>query len=253
MATDLLPVLYRIEESYGWSVGMRAVTHALLAGLALPAGPILEVGCGGGHLLAELRGGFPGHTICGADLDPRALAHAHTRLPAQVDVLQAPLQRLPFADHSFALLLALDAFDQQGVALAAALAESRRLLRPGGWLVVRVSAHRLLYGAHDLAFRTNRRYAKRELVHSLAAHGFRPHRVTYANFLVGGPVAVWRLLQRWRLLPWHPAIYTDRTANAVVAWALRGEARWLRRHDLPVGLSLWAVAEKKTAGVGSGV
>src|SRR5690606_42058288 len=43
---SLLPLLYAGDESYGWSEGMRAVTHALLANVTLPEGAVAEAGCG---------------------------------------------------------------------------------------------------------------------------------------------------------------------------------------------------------------
>jgi SAM-dependent methyltransferase len=267
-AAELLPELYRTEPDDGWSAGMHAITHALLDGIAdgagLPAGPILEVGCGGGQFLAELCARYPQRAVYGVDLHPLALAHAQARPAAPVTdhqsavtgqqsavtsqqsaLVQAPLQRLPFPASTFALVLALDSFDQQGVDLAAALAESHRLLCPGGRLLLRVSAHPRLYGAHDRAFHTGRRYTRLELIQALTAAGFALHRVTYANLLLGAPVAIQRLLQRWGLLAWQPGLYTHPAAHEAVALALRLEAHWLHRLNLPIGLSLWAVAERE--------
>jgi hypothetical protein len=141
-------------------------------------------------------------------------------------------------------VLALDVFDQQGVEMATALAESHRVLQPSGALLLRVSAHPWLYGAHDQAFHTGRRYTRRELIQMLNAQGFTLRRMTYANFLLGAPVAGLRLLQRWRLLSWKPGLYHSPEANRLIAAALALEAHLLRHIDLPVGLSLWAVAEK---------
>lgn len=223
---------------------MRRVTHALTANLELPPGPVLEIGCGGGQLLADLQARWPQRTILGADLHPLALAYAR-RHARTVGLAQTALPDLPYADNTFALLLALDVFDQEGVELAAALAAGRRVLRPGGLLVLRVSAHPRLFGAHDRAFHTGRRYTWRELSHALASQGYTLRRVTYANFVLGAPVAGLRLLQRTQWVPWQPGLYSSPLANCVVAAALLLEAQWLCRANLPVGLSLWAIAEKE--------
>jgi SAM-dependent methyltransferase len=161
-------------------------------------------------------------------------------------LIRAPLQRLPWPDATFALILALDVFDQTGVDLTAALAESYRLLAPGGYLLLRLSAHPWLYGPHDVAFRTGRRMTRRQIETALRDAGFGVTRVTYANMTLGGPVAALRLLQRARLAPWSPAPYRYRFANAVAARLLRREAAWLRHADLPVGLSLCVVGAKST-------
>jgi SAM-dependent methyltransferase len=239
----MLPALYDADASAGWSRGMRDITRTLLAGLALPAGPVLEIGCGGGQILADLQAAWPQRAVLGADLHPLALAHAQRRAP-YAGLSQAALPRLPYAADRFTLVLALDVFDQQGVEMATALAESHRVLQPGGALLLRVSAHPWLYGAHDQAFHTGRRYTRRELIQMLNAQGFTLRRMTYANFLLGAPVAGQRLLQRWRLLSWKPGLYHSPEANRLIAAALALEAHLLRHIDLPVGLSLWAVAEK---------
>ncbi len=240
---SLLPTLYHTPPSSGWNMGMRLVTQSMLAGLALPGGPVLEVGCGGGQILADLRAQWPQRAVLGADLHPLALSYAHRRVQRAL-LVQAALQSLPYAADTFALVLALDLFDQVGVALDAALAESHRVLQPGGLLMVRVSAHPWLFGEHDRAFHTGRRYTLRELVAAMRVQGFVVRRITYANFVLGAPVAVMRLLQRWGLLSWDPGIYEDEFANALIAGALTLEARLLQRMNLPVGLSLWAIGEK---------
>ncbi len=244
MAAAMLPHLYDGDESQGWSAGMRTVTHALLASVTLPPGPILEIGCGGGQLLAELQSAHPDRTVCGVDLHPLALAHAALRQGPHAVLSQAVLPQLPWATNTFALVLGLDVFDQQGVSLAAALAESYRVLRPGGALLLRVSAHPWLYGAHDVAFHTGRRYTCAEVSAALGDNGLELHRITYANAGLALPVGVLRLAQRWGILPWQPSIYGRDGLHQVAAWALAEEAAWLRHADLSLGLSLCAVARQ---------
>jgi SAM-dependent methyltransferase len=243
MAAAMLPHLYDGDESQGWSAGMRAITHALLASVTLPTGPILEIGCGGGQLLAELQTAHPDRAVYGVDLHPLALAHAAQR-QAQVTLSQAALPQLPWANQTFALVLGLDVFDQQGVDLAAALAESHRILRPDGALVLRVSAHPWLFGAHDVAFHTGRRYTRGEVTTALVDNGFELHRLTYANAGLALPVGLLRLAQRWGFLSWQPSIYGRDGLHQVAARVLAEEAAWLHHADLALGLSLCAVARK---------
>jgi ubiquinone/menaquinone biosynthesis C-methylase UbiE len=223
---------------------MRTVTHALLANVTLPEGAVVEVGCGGGQLLAELQQRYPERLVIGADLHPLALAHARTSVRSLVALTQASLLQLPLAENEVALLAAMDVFDQQGVELDAALAEGYRLLCPDGALVMRVSAHPSLYGAHDLAFQTGQRYTRGQLRDALQQAGFVVQRLTYANAVLSLPVAAMRLAQRWSVLPFDAATYQQADFHQVARWLLHQEAAWLYHADLPWGLSLCAVARK---------
>jgi SAM-dependent methyltransferase len=244
----LLLALYRNEERSGWSVGMRAITRSLIAQATLPDGPAAELGCGGGHVLAELGSLLPGRLLTGMDLHPQALSHAAQVTGDAAHLTQAHLHRLPWPDDAFALLLALDALDQRGVRLTLALREAWRVLAVDGVLLLRVSAGPWLLGPHDVAFNTGRRYTRRTLDQALRRTGFTPERVTYANSVLAAPIAALRLLQRWRLLPFAPSLYNTPGIDALLAAALRCEARWLERHDLPAGLSLYVAARKSARG-----
>jgi ubiquinone/menaquinone biosynthesis C-methylase UbiE len=239
-----LPTLYQLDRTNGWSSGMRAITHALLANQALPPGPLLELGCGSGIFNLQLSEAYPERAIIGVDLHPLALAYANTVVAPPPKLTRADLQCLPFPAGTFSAIIALDTFDQQGVNLLAALGESWRLLQARGMLILRVSAHAWLQGTHDIAFNTGRRFAKADLVTALQAQGFTAVRLTYANGLLAPPIIVMRLLQRWGWLPVGEVMYMDTFANRIFAQALRYEAEWLAQRALPFGISLYALAVK---------
>ena len=224
---------------------MRAITCALLDKAWLPPGPILELGCGGGQLLAELSQQFPAGALYGVDLHPLALAYACRTLPPPPRVVQSPLQQLPFVKDSFALVIALDTLDQSDVNLAGGLREIWQVLRADGMLILRISAHAWLQGIHDVAFNTGRRYGRDRLTQGLIAAGFDLVRITYANALLAAPIVCLRLLQRWHWLPLLPSLYRTGGLSDLLAGALRREAVWLQHRDLPMGISLYALARKR--------
>lgn len=222
---------------------MRAITHALLDSLDLPPGAVVDLGCGGGALLAEMKQRYVERPCIGLDLFAQAAMQASQAIPGRV--LQADLSRLPLSEERVALLLALDSFDQAGVNLQTALGEARRVLCPEGLLVVRVSAGAWLYGPHDVAFNTGRRYARRPIVAAIAESGFRIQRYTHANLVLAPPVVLIRLMQKAEFLPLSTALYTNATANEIMAMSLVAESRCLQQCDLPYGLSLYVLARKE--------
>ena len=97
-------------------------------------GSILDLGAGTGANLPHLRSA--GQVVAvEPDAAMRALLRTNTRdCPAPVRVVAAPAERLPFASASFDVVvctLVLCSVSDQ----ARALAEARRVLRPGGQLV----------------------------------------------------------------------------------------------------------------------
>jgi SAM-dependent methyltransferase len=110
--------------------------HASSLDLADLAGDesILDVGCGNGRYLAELR--TRGHRgfVCGADLSDGMLRT--TRLDAEaVSLIATDAQALPFASESFDVGLMMHML-YHVPDRAQALAEVRRVVRPGGVTLV---------------------------------------------------------------------------------------------------------------------
>lgn len=101
-------------------------------------GVVLDVGCGTGWWLAALAGGGVAPArLAGADLMRARVNAARVRVPG-ADVRAADARALPFADGSAALVTLLTALSSMGAAAdrRLALAEARRVLAPGGAVVV---------------------------------------------------------------------------------------------------------------------
>lgn len=240
---SLLPQLFQGGMGSGWAAGSRALTRSLLAEVRLPAGPLVEIGCGGGDSLSMLQADRPGHPVIGIDRHPVALGEAATlRLPLRL--AQADAHALPLATGRVAALLALDVLDQSSVEQEAILAEAHRVLAADGLLLVRVSAHQWLYGPHDVAFGTGHRLAKAELRQALEQASFRIERFTYVDSLAAPAAVGLRLAQRWGIVAWRPSLYADRSLNRWLAQVLQSEAKLVRYANLPWGLSLVVLARK---------
>lgn len=96
-----------------------------------PGARLLDVGCGPGHSLAWLAQTF---TVCGLDCAPNMLVQAAVRAPAAV-LVQGRAEALPFGSTSFNGILA-ECVLSLCTKKEQVLAEMRRLLRPGGVLML---------------------------------------------------------------------------------------------------------------------
>jgi len=114
----------------------------LLRQMAAQAGglkaDVLEVGCGTGHWLSVLAP-HTGHST-GLDLSAGMLGHARRQAPGS-GLVQGQAGQLPFASASFDLLLCINALHHFPDPRAF-VAESRRVVRPGGaWVNVGMDPH----------------------------------------------------------------------------------------------------------------
>lgn len=95
-------------------------------------GVVLEIGAGHGHQLRYAANG--GGMYVGLDTELKFLRTLHDRF-AQVSAVNADAYALPFRDHSVDTVLAVYCFEHLR-SLGAALAEIRRVLKPGGELLI---------------------------------------------------------------------------------------------------------------------
>ncbi len=98
---------------------------------------VLDLACGGGELTMELQRLKPLRTV-GADISSAMLKKAvrsAQRLQNKIEYIEAPAEKLPFADNGFDLITV--AFGLRNFAdKQKALQEVRRVLKPGGTLAI---------------------------------------------------------------------------------------------------------------------
>jgi ubiquinone/menaquinone biosynthesis C-methylase UbiE len=108
----------------------------------LPGARVLDAGCGGGSLLADLAAQIgPTGSIHALDLDPDNVAVAAARgasLACSFAAVVGDVTRLPWADHSFDAVWCANTLQYVADdAYPRALAELRRVVRPGGVLALK--------------------------------------------------------------------------------------------------------------------
>jgi SAM-dependent methyltransferase len=104
---------------------------------AEPAGEVLDLGCGGGHVafaVAEAAGRVTAYDLS-ADMLGAVAAEAARRGLGNIETRRGAAESLPFGDAAFDAVLTRFSAHHWGD-VPAALAEARRVLRPGGRLIV---------------------------------------------------------------------------------------------------------------------
>jgi SAM-dependent methyltransferase len=238
MRAEAYEIMARTEDEHWWFVGRRRILEAVIETLPLPENPrILEIGAGTGGNLA-LLGRFGTVRAVELDDDARRMAREKTGLPVQQGFLP---DGLPFDEPEFDLVCLFDVLEHIERD-EAALRTLRGLLRPGGRLLLTVPAHPWLWSRHDEKLHHVRRYRAGELARVCRKAGFRIDRLSYFNLLLFPVAVLVRLADRLRA---EGNVAGEEPPPPLVNQALRAifgsERLWLRRHDLPFGVSLLAV------------
>jgi ubiquinone/menaquinone biosynthesis C-methylase UbiE len=122
---------------------LRARLAAVLRHTGDGPGEALDAGMGPGRLCEALAA--KGWGVSGVDASVAMVEAARTRLGGTAgQLVEAPVEALPFADRSFDLVTATGVLEYADVPLA--LKEIARVLRPGGRAVVTYPNPRAIYG-----------------------------------------------------------------------------------------------------------
>ena len=102
------------------------------------AARLLDIGCGTGAFLREVKRNYPRLAVAGVDLSASYLAVARRRLTewSRVELIEAAAETLPFAAAEFDVVSCIYLFHELPPAVRrAVVAEIRRVLKPGGLLI----------------------------------------------------------------------------------------------------------------------
>ncbi len=250
MKSSLTEAEHRLEDTYWWFVGRRAIIDSVLGRFAPGNRVAVDVGCGSGRNM-EILSRYADH-VAGLDRSIAALSIAAERgLP--VGCVDG--HSLPLADASVDLVAALDVLEHMDDDVRA-LKEFNRVLRPGGLLLVTVPAYRFLWSEHDEALMHRRRYVASELHMKLNRTGYGVLMRSYAVFFAFFPILFYRLYRglfpKDALLPKASHVILPLPLNRLFTSILRLEALLMNVTRLPWGTSIVMVAQKEAvSGLGS--
>jgi SAM-dependent methyltransferase len=233
------------EETHWWFVGRRRMITSLLEELNLPSrARLIELGAGTGGNLEMLKA-FGSVSAMEYDAHAREIAAAKGGIAVAAGRLP---DDIPFDDGSAEVVGLFDVLEHVEDDIGS-LRAIRKLLAPGGALVLSVPAHQWLWSGHDEVLHHFRRYSKDQISRLAMECGYSVRRLTYFNSTLFPAAALVRLLNR---------IQSDgdvaggsippRPLNSALAAILTAEARLARRlGGLPMGLSLFAVLTRDGA------
>ena len=176
--------LAALEDRHWWYAERRSLLAARVAALGAP-GTALDVGAAGGGNTRVLRDA--GWRALALEYGEDGALVAHER---GLCVVRGDATRLPVADASVDLVVAFDVLEHIDDD-AAVVAHIRRVLRPGGTLLVAVPAGMRNWSAHDEAVGHVRRYERQPLRDLLQGGGLDVRELRSWNVLMA-PLARWR-------------------------------------------------------------
>jgi 2-polyprenyl-3-methyl-5-hydroxy-6-metoxy-1,4-benzoquinol methylase len=235
-----------LERTHFWRVGKRRLILEWLDRYHErdEAGHVLDIG-GCCSLICRALPRY-GH-VSVVEPEPSMIRLARSLHSEEIEFVEGHLPgALP--DGPFTLITLFDVLEHVDDDRGALDAIFERLT-VGGTLALTVPAVKLLWSDHDVALHHKRRYQKRELHTLLRAAGFEIVRMSFYTSLLFPLATVIRLVSRLRPKRTERASeYTVRTPRAFVnhllSYAMTIERFLLRHVDLPVGLSLIAIAQR---------
>ncbi len=202
---------------------------------------ILDAGCGTGLLAKKMQ--LFGEVI-GVDLNPEALYFAKKR---GIKVVKSSIEKLPFKDAAFDIVVSIDVLTHKLIADdLIPLREFHRVLKPGGILILRVSANRWLKLNHDKHVLVTHRYEETELENKLSKAGFKTEKISFVDFSLFIPIVIKHL--------WEKILKPKETRSAIgkinpiintlMTKILLFEANLFNKIHFPFGIGLIAISKK---------
>jgi len=210
----------------------------------------LEIGCGTGFVLRDIRIAFPAAELTGSEIFTAGLGFAAKRVPS-ARFYQMDARSIPFRDE-FDVIGAFDVLEHIDED-ERVMAEVARALRPGGGFVVTVPQHPALWSRQDEHAAHVRRYTGTELRRKVEAAGFDVVRMTSFVSLLLPVMFASRLLIRGdhegSELEAMDAVRLPRWVNRALEAVMSIERAMIRRGiSFPAGGSLLLVARKRDEG-----
>jgi SAM-dependent methyltransferase len=228
----------RLERSHWWFVARREILAKVIARYVPAGSAILDVGCGTGFVLDELKDRYEVHGLDAAEVavdfcHQKGLPNVHLGILGETD----------FGRRDFDLVTFLDVIEHLDDDVGA-MTNARALMKKDGLLLVTVPAFQFLWSAHDVVHHHRRRYTRAGLERAVRAAGFEPLYVSYFNTVLFPLIFSARMAGK--LLGRDDASDAEHAPSALVNRVLRAafsaEKAILPNVSMPFGVSLICLA-----------
>ena len=228
-----------VEDTHWWFIARRRFIEIFLGAPLRKKSRLADIGAGTGGTSAWL--GRYGHLTA---VEPSPVGRAFLKkrdIPTQKGTATAT--GLP--SNRFDLVTILDVLYHRGVSDdVEALKEVRRLLKPGGKLLVTDCAFEWLAGKHHSAVHGARRYTLPQIVGKIKKAGFVIDRASYTFALVLPFVFLQRMAESIKADSSASQVHAASPFSMFFTILCAIEARMIRYINLPVGSSVIVRAHK---------
>lgn len=242
MNTAEYHAMAELEDTYWWHVGRKYIVDHQLEWM-LPKesnGAILNIGSGTGGMVPILeRYG----EVTNVDSSKEAIAFLKKKNIKNLH--EADATNLPFPDNHFDAVVALDVLEHIEDD-DAALREWRRVVKPGGSLLLTVPAYRWLWSGHDESLHHYRRYRASKLHKKLNHANYLVTKSSYAIVFSFPLIVGFRVLEKIMRPKKQETSYVmlPSPVNRFFIFLLRVEGWIIQYLNFPFGTSVLIRARK---------
>lgn len=241
-------IMYDLEKSYWWFKGKQYLVKSFLRkfrDVLHNDDKVLDIGCGTGMVLETLNRQANGY---GLDYSSHSLFFLKKRGLRNI-ICSDLTDPIPFKNDSFNAVVCLDLLEHIDDDLSL-IKEIKRIVMPGGHILITVPAYKTLWSPHDEALHHRRRYGIAELLNKVKGAGYKTLKASYFNSCLLLPILVLRkvnsLLGDRREPKTDFNIKIPECINRLLEYLLTAEIFLMRFINYPFGVSILLILQKDT-------